>query len=136
MDYKTVFKNVFTTADAESRILFSAEDVTASLGYQSLNDALDYARLETVTKVYSNKDAIEREVGCLMLNESDFYRLVVHSPNYTPSIFEKWVFESVLPALINTGTYNMTDEENDFVFKKLLPEVMTFRAEPEAETLG
>lgn len=92
---------------------FGAKDVATALGYADTDDAVrrhcNYAELFKP----GNSPGLEiGPRGMYFIPEPDVYRLVVRSALPTAKVFEKWVFEEVLPSIRKTGGY-LLDKPDD-----------------------
>lgn len=96
--------------DEDGKPWFVAKDVCAILGIQNPSD--------TVSKVLDDDergiDTIYTPSGdqeMLVVSESGLYSLVFRSRKPEAKRFRKWVTAEVLPALRETGGYNMNKDE-------------------------
>ncbi|MBR2095770.1 MAG: hypothetical protein IJ908_09235 [Fibrobacter sp.] len=110
--------DVRMATDVNGMTWFVADDVCKVLGYKNTAKAVaDHCR-----KVFDSKDLVEGEneickkmtfkdanghsQAMIAINEPDLYRLIVRSRMPAARVFEKWVFEIVLPTLrIKKGRY-------------------------------
>jgi len=109
--------------------LFCASDVANSLGYKNPRKAI-IDRCKGVTKCYILTNGGKQKVN--FIPESDVYRLIVRSELKEAEIFEKWLFEEILPTIRKTGgivtnedmfinTYlPFADETTKIMFKNVL----------------
>jgi len=80
-----------------------AKDVARLLGYSNSSDAV-VKHCKGVVKRYPLETAGgQQEVR--IINESDLYRLIVRSKLPEAQLFERWVFETVLPQIRQTGSF-------------------------------
>lgn len=103
--------DVRMATDVNGMTWFVADDVCKILGYKNTAKAVaDHCR-----KVFDSKDLVEGENeickkmtfkdasgqgrAMIAINEPDLYRLIVRSRMPAARVFEKWVFEIVLPTL-------------------------------------
>ena len=103
--------DVRMATDVNGMTWFVADDVCKILGYKNTAKAVaDHCR-----KVFDSKDLVEGENeickkmtfkdasgqgrAMIAINEPDLYRLIVRSRMPAARMFEKWVFEIVLPTL-------------------------------------
>ncbi|PFC37616.1 phage antirepressor KilAC domain-containing protein [Bacillus cereus] len=87
---------------------FPAKEVALVLGYRDTVNAIKtHCKKEGVVKhhVLTNGGAQQKN----FINESNLYRLIVKSKLPRAEVFEKWVFEEVLPSIRKHGAY-MTDQ--------------------------
>lgn len=83
-------------------------DVCKALGILNPSDVVK--RLEstdylTLDSIYTGNNA-----GLLVVNETGLYRVIFRSDKPAAKIFQKWVFEEVLPAIRQTGSYTVSTE--------------------------
>ncbi|OTW86410.1 phage repressor protein/antirepressor Ant [Bacillus thuringiensis serovar cameroun] len=87
---------------------FPAKEVALVLGYRDTVNAIKiHCKKEGVVKhhVLTNGGPQQKN----FINESNLYRLIVKSKLPRAEVFEKWVFEEVLPSIRKHGAY-MTDQ--------------------------
>ena len=85
---------------------FGAKDVATALGYADTDDAV--RRHCNYAELFKPGELPGLEIGprgMYFIPEPDVYRLVVRSALPTAKVFEKWVFEEVLPSIRKTGAY-------------------------------
>lgn len=112
--------------------LFCASDVANCLGYKNPRKAIiDHCK--GVTKCDIPTNGGKQKVN--FISESDIYRLIVRSELKEAEIFEKWLFEEVLPTIRKNGgivtnedmfinTYlPFADETTKLMFKNTLETV-------------
>ncbi len=108
---------------------FCANDIAKSLGYSNPSKAIS-DHCKGVTKCYIPTNGGKQKVN--FIPESDVFRLIVRSELKEAEIFEKWLFEEVLPTIRKTGgivtnedmfinTYlPFADENTKLMFKNVL----------------
>jgi len=80
--------------------LFCASDVANCLGYKNPRKAIsDHCKGVTKCDILTNGG--KQKVN--FIPESDIYRLIVRSDLKEAEVFEKWLFEEVLPTIRKTG---------------------------------
>ena len=80
--------------------LFCASDVANCLGYKNPRKAIsDHCKWVTKCDILTNGG--KQKVN--FIPESDIYRLIVRSDLKEAEVFEKWLFEEVLPTIRKTG---------------------------------
>ena len=85
---------------------FVAKDVATALGYADTDDAV--RRHCNYAELFKPGELPGLEIGprgMYFIPEPDVYRLVVRSALPTAKVFEKWVFEEVLPSIRKHGLY-------------------------------
>lgn len=93
-----------------------AKDVATSLGYKNTNDAIN-KHCKGVVKHEGFK--IGGNMASL-IPEGDIIRLAVKCPLPGADIFESWIFDEVIPSILNNGAYipNATPEETKAIVKQ------------------
>lgn len=90
------------TIEEDGKVLFCGNDVAKALGYTNPRKALgDHCK--GVTKRDTLTDGGTQSLS--FIPEGDLYRLITHSKLPTAEMFEKWVFDEVLPSIRKTGGY-------------------------------
>lgn len=95
---------VRTIIDEQGNALFVAKDVALILGYANTNDAIN-RHCRGVAKHYPIVDALGRPQEARVILLPDVCRLIVGSQLPSAVEFERWVFEEVLPAILQAGSY-------------------------------
>lgn len=95
---------VRTIIDEQGNALFVAKDVALILGYANTNDAIN-RHCRGVVKHYPIVDALGRLQEARVILLPDVCRLIVGSQLPNAVEFERWVFDEVLPAILQTGSY-------------------------------
>jgi anti-repressor protein len=91
------------TISDNGTVYFVGKDAAQMLGYTNTKDAIS-KHCKGVAKRYPLMTAGgTQEVR--VINEPDFYRLVVNSKLPAAQEYERWVFEEVLPAIRRDGGY-------------------------------
>jgi prophage antirepressor-like protein len=107
---------------------FVGIDVAKILDYARPNEAISAHCRATVS--YRIIDSLGREQESKVIPEGDIYRLIVKAADQSknPKIkekaekFERWIFEEILPSLMNTGGYVCQNRAIDFV-EQWLPQL-------------
>lgn len=87
-----------------SKAVFCAKDIASALGYTNPNKAIvDHCR--GVTFRYPIQDALGRTQETRFIEQPDVLRLIVSSKLPAAERFEAWVFEEILPSVLNHGGY-------------------------------
>jgi prophage antirepressor-like protein len=111
--------NIRVFIDEKGNPWFAGVDVCKALTYTNSRKAIDdHCKKDGVTKRYTI-DSLNRKQEILFVSEPNLYRLIVKSEKPEAEIFEKWVFEEVLPTLRKTGKYEIVpkiDEPTPQVF--------------------
>lgn len=91
--------------------LFSARDVAMALGYADPSQAYQHhcKSLKKLSSVECTELGWEspNPRGEYVIPKSDILRMVVKSEKPEAERFEKWVFEDVLPSVLETGSYSI-----------------------------
>lgn len=96
------------TLEEDGKILFCGKDVAAALGYVNPRKAItDHCK--GVTKRYTLTAGGQQELS--FIPEGDVYRLICGSKLPGAEKFERWVFDEVLPAIRQTGSYRCADTD-------------------------
>lgn len=101
------------TLETNGNIWFCASDVANALGYKNSRDAIrrhclrDGVVKHDMVSSTVNQYGTETEQSNLMtfINEGNLYRLIVHSKLPSAVVFEKWVFEEILPSIRKYGVF-------------------------------
>jgi len=102
--------SIRSEVDADGNVWFIADDVCKALGYKNTTKAI----ADHCGKVYDSKyldgsnelakkmivkDNKGSDHAMIAISEGDLYRLIAHSRKPEARVFEKWVYDVVLPAL-------------------------------------
>ena len=91
-------------AKVAGEAIFVGKDVADQLGYTNSSQALtDHCR--GVSKRYPIFDKLGRVQETRFITRADLLRLIVNSTLPAAEKFERWVFEEVLPSIMDTGSY-------------------------------
>lgn len=105
----------------DGKELFVANDIAKALGYSNPSKATNDHCKCSIMK-WGN-DSLGRKQEFKMIPESDVFRLIVKSKLPSAELFEKWLFEEVLPSIRKNGGYihtNEDDSDEDIMAKALL----------------
>ena len=84
---------------------FCGSDVAKALGYSNAPDALrKHCKIDGIAK-RDSVDSLGRKNTLSFITEGNVYRLIAHSKLPDAEKFEKWVFDEVVPSVVNTGGY-------------------------------
>jgi Prophage antirepressor len=98
--------------DRDGEAWFVANDVCAALGIDNARQAvsrLDDDERDGVTI----SDAIGREQETTIVSEPGVYQLVFRSRKPSAKAFKRWLAHEVIPAIRNTGRYEIPRPSND-----------------------
>lgn len=91
----------------DGKTWFCGTDIATSLGYSNPRKAiLDHCKSHGVT----NRDAIDslgRTQQMKFINEGNIYRLTAKSQMPKADEFESWIFDEIVPSVVNTGSYSV-----------------------------
>lgn len=109
-----LFGIVRTLTDEKGEIWFVARDVATALGYKDTDQAIRrHCKSPKLLKPVETTGLNVPPRGLTIIKRSDVLRLIVNSKLPTAERFEEWVFEEVLPAIMDTGGYIPTYGEED-----------------------
>ena len=110
MEELRVFENAkfgeVRTIEIDGKPYFAGTDVARALGYARPNDAIS-AHCRATVKHSTPISGKMQEIN--FIPEGDLYRLIVHSKLPSSLMFERWVFDEVIPSIRKHGAY-MTDD--------------------------
>ena len=134
MSNVTVFNNesfgALRTIERNGEIWFVASDVAKALGYQKpANAVARHCRYTLNWGIPHPQGNGTLEVN--IIPEGDLYRLIIGSKLPSAELFEKWVFDEVLPSIRKTGKYEIPKQhvDKDLELQKLAVETMKVRTE-------
>lgn len=104
------------TLEEHGKPLFCGSDIAKALGYSNARDALSRHCKGVVKR---DTPTTSGNQGMSFIPEGDVYRLITHSKLPAAEQFEHWVFDEVLPALRQNGTYSVTPEKKAIAEAKL-----------------
>lgn len=84
---------------------FPATACAKALGYQRPQDAIRQHCRYSVKYRVPHPQSLGKELEINFIPEGDLYRLIAHSKLPSAERFETWVFDEVLPAIRQTGSY-------------------------------
>lgn len=93
--------------EIEGKVYAVGKDVAVSLGYKNTNDAIN-KHCKGVVK----HDAFKVNGSQIaLIPQSDIVRLVVKCPLDGADKFESWIFDEVIPQVLNTGRYDQSEQK-------------------------
>lgn len=109
MNELQIFKNEefgeVRTIEIDGKPYFVANDVARALGYTNPSKATnDHCKNALIRR---GNDSLGREQDFKFIPEGDIYRLIIRSNLPSAERFESWVFDEVLPAIRQTGGYQI-----------------------------
>ncbi|WP_421902194.1 BRO family protein [Maridesulfovibrio sp.] len=102
-----------TIHDQNGNTWFVANDVAVTLGYKYPADAIRM-HCKGVDKISTPTKGGMQTVK--IIPEPDLYRLIIKSKLPAAERFEKWVFEEVLPAIRQHGSYELQRQEESNIY--------------------
>lgn len=100
------------TLDEDGKIYFCGLDAANALGYAKPRNAIQAHCRYALKRGVPHPQAPDKTLEMLFIPEGDLYRLITHSRLPVAVVFEKWVFDEVLPTIRRMGTYNMETAYN------------------------
>ena len=97
------------TTTIDDKVYFMANDVAKSLGYLNPSKATnDHCKRSQM--IWGN-DSLGRSQQFKVIPIGDVYRLAARSKLPGAEKFESWIFDEVVPSVLQTGSYNATTEQ-------------------------
>lgn len=117
MSNLTIFNNkefgTVRTIEENGKVIFCGTDVASSLGYTNPQKAIkDHCKKDRVT-FRSVIDSMGKTQQAKFISEGNLYRLISHSKLPSAEMFEKWIFDEVLPSIRQHGLYATDKLLND-----------------------
>ncbi|MDE9557664.1 hypothetical protein KKJ06_20140 [Xenorhabdus bovienii] len=114
--------------------VFFAVELAQALGYTDPHQALKNhcKSLIKLNSVESTELGFEfKPKGIILTGQSDMFRLVMRSNLPSAERFQDWVFESVLPSIMETGSYSIKQSQSgltppDSKRRRVLVEISSF----------
>lgn len=100
------------TLEIESRVWFGATDVASALGYSNPRDAIVRHCKTHGVVIHDVIDSLGRNQQMKFINEGNVYRLIASSQLPQAEKFERWVFDELVPTVMNTGGYIATRSDD------------------------
>lgn len=99
----------------DSKPYFVASDVAKALGYTNERKAVkDHCRCVTKRDVPHPQSA-DKTIEVNVIPQGDIYRLIVKSQLPSAQKFESWIFDEVIPSIMQKGYYNMYRPKDDYI---------------------
>lgn len=86
-----------------------AKDIAVALGYKNTNDAINKHCRGVVKRDLPHPQNINKTIKLSVIPQGDIIRLAVKCPLEGADKFESWIFDEVIPSVLNNGMY-ATDE--------------------------
>lgn len=94
--------------EENGKVLFCGKDVALALGYTKPRNAIS-AHCKGALKRGTLTDGGLQEL--LYIPEGDVYRLIARSQLESAQEFESWLFDEIVPSVVNTGSYGKSSPE-------------------------
>ena len=98
----------------DNKEYFVGIDIAKALGYSNASKAISTHCKHTIKEMIAhsqNGNVVKTQTT--LINEGDIYRLIIRSNKAEAEIFERWVFDEILPQIRQTGGYIPIKEEDD-----------------------
>ena len=100
------------TCQVNNQIMFVGKDVATALGYKNPSNALQvHVDSEDKTSYLIQVSGSNYKANTLFVNESGLYALILSSKLPQAKAFKRWVTSEVLPAIRQTGKYELTSQQ-------------------------
>ncbi len=100
------------TCQVNNQIMFVGKDVATALGYKNPSNALQvHVDSEDKTSYLIQVSGSNYKANTLFVNESGLYSLILSSKLPQAKAFKRWVTSEVLPAIRQTGKYELTSQQ-------------------------
>jgi len=91
----------------EGKPWWVAKDVCNILGYKDPTTAVKSHCRDGVQKLHPISDALGRQQDARLISRPDLLRLIVGSTLPAAQKFEQWVFDDLIPTVLDTGSYQI-----------------------------
>ena len=126
-------ENKISVIKCNGEIWFRGKSVAQSFGYLKPLKALhthvdkeDKRKLSDLEGVPQNGVHLNLQSGCLFINESGLYSLILRSKLESAKEFKRWITKDVLPSIRKTGRY-------DYFIDHKYNNTLTFKIENETD---
>ena len=126
-------ENKISVIKCNDEIWFQGKSVAQLLGYLKLLKALhthvdkeNKRKLSDLEGVSQNGVHLNLQSGCLFINESGLYSLILRSKLESAKEFKRWITKDVLPSIRKTGRY-------DYFIDHKYNKTLTFKIENETD---
>ncbi|MDD2401969.1 MAG: BRO family protein [Clostridia bacterium] len=119
------------TVEVDEKLKFVASDITKALGYLNSSKTIkDHCRW--VAKCYiPHPQNPDKNIEVNVIEKGDVYRLIANSELPGAEKFESWIFDEVVPSVVDTGAY-ITNKANPEELRKKADEIESMTALNEA----
>lgn len=105
------------TINENGKVLFCGKDIAEVLGYKNVYDALSQHCPSLVkrevwvrTGVRADGTTAKRNTEMSFIPEGDVIRLILRSTLPSAQKFERWVCDEIVPSVLHTGSYSITQQ--------------------------
>lgn len=98
------------TVEVGGKIYFVASDVAKSLGYARPNDAVSAHCRYTAKYSIPHPQSKGKYMEVNVIPQGDVVRLAVKSELPSAEKFESWIFDEVIPSVLNYGSYSANEK--------------------------
>ena len=116
---------------------FPATEIAKILGYSNPHDAIiRHCKKEglVIHEGVLNAGLGEQIVSKKYIDEGNLYRLIIKSNLPQAEIFERWVFDEVIPSIRKIGSYTVKSQQTESQKKRL--EIMSIVKKIKLNTVG
>lgn len=92
-------------------VWFCLTDVADILDIKNSRDIIKRLEKDGVDTIYTT-DKIGRRQELIFVNESNLYRIIFTSRKPEAQDFQNWVFNSVIPSVRRTGSYDIENDDS------------------------
>jgi prophage antirepressor-like protein len=111
----------------EGKPWFVATEISSTLGYVNPHKAvIDHCKYAKILKPHESLGLTNSPRGINIIPESDLFRLTMRSDLESAEKFQDWVYEEVLPAIRQTGSYSVQPQ---FQIPQTLSEALRLAAD-------
>lgn len=96
----------------DGKTWFCGTDIATSLGYSNSRDAIARHCKSNGVVIHDVIDSLGRTQQMKFINEGNIYRLTAKSQMPKADEFESWIFDDVVPSVVNTGSYSIQSQYN------------------------
>lgn len=90
---------------------FCGMDIATSLQYSNTRDAIARHCKSQGVVIHDVIDSMGRTQQMKFISEGNIYRLTAKSQMPKADEFESWIFDDVVPSVINTGSYTLASHQ-------------------------
>ena len=104
------FGAVRTLTTDDNKVLFVAGDIAKALDYANIREAISIhcTNIQKISLPHPQNPDKSMEMN--MIDENDVIRLVAQSSLPNALKFEAWIFDEVIPQVLKTGNYSVSEK--------------------------